>query len=198
MAIPPQVLYGTMDILRMPPSNDTYLNKLTDLYEDELRPLTREYDWFFEIFTMDTVIGQYRYEAPEKMRRLVSVAYKGRHLGKVTGESMDRLNRNWQLTIPGTPSRFWINETPDPIVTPQSFYVYPAPSAPITNGLKLYTVASPPNEDAQFRWLVPGLIAATASAFLGGSHILRDQQSSQFFRSLADLWYTVVAKRMPR
>jgi len=204
MTIPSDILYQCHDLLRLPVNDATWDMKLQDVYSDELRVLLQTTDWFMETEFPNTVANQRRYVAQDRMRRIVSVMYGSKHLGKVTGTSLDLLRRKWQaqgtgtVDEPGTPQVWWHDETPDPTVTPQVFFIHPASTTSVANGLTLYEVCSPENEDPPFIWVRPLLTYLTVAGFREGSHQLRDMNQAVFFRALSQLWLDVVNRRMPR
>jgi len=204
MPIPSDILYACKDLLRLPVNNTEWDIKLQDVYSDELRVLLQTTDWFMEVEFPNTVANQRRYVAQPRMRRIVSVMYGSKHLGKVTGASLDLLRRKWQaqgtgtVDEPGTPTCWFHDETPDPTVTPQTFFIHPAPATSTANGLTLYEVCSPIDESPAMQWIKPILVYKTVAAFREGAHQLRDTNQAAFFRALEKLWLDVIDRRMPR
>jgi hypothetical protein len=204
MTIPSDILYTCKDLLRLPVNNTEWDIKLQDVYSDELRVLLQTTDWFMEVEFPNTVANQRRYVAQPRMRRIVSVMYGSKHLGKVTGASLDLLRRKWQaqgtgtVDEPGTPQVWWHDETPDPTVTPQVFFIHPAPATSVANGLTLYEICSPEDENPSMQWVRPLLVYLTCAGFREGAHTARDAQQAAFFRALSQLWKDVIDKRMPR
>lgn len=201
MPIPADIRDAVLDLIRTPTTDTSFDTALDLVYDRVLESISHETDWFGEIEEIDTVANTSIYSVSSRATRLIAVLHQGFHLQHVPSRTLDLLTE-WETEPSSNPEDWIADKLPlalDNVANhaPEQIAIRPAPDTSVEKGLTLVEIARPLNDSVVLLYVKPFLIYRTAGELLLENRDEKDSPAAAWFLDLAEIFLSLIRRRVP-